>query len=136
VKKMLEVRGVGVAWPHRVKLQETRFTLQKMKEETGIGSVEVDRRIADFGVQTFFGSHEPMIIPEPVTLECGDSASREDIDRFVEAFRKVSEEAYRDPGIVRTAPHRCAVHQIDPRPLQEAKRVIGTWRRGKKKTDG
>jgi glycine dehydrogenase subunit 2 len=136
VKKMLEVRGVGVAWPHRAKLQETRFTLQKMMEETGIGSVEVDRRIADFGVQTFFRSHEPMIIPEPVTLECGDSASREDLDLFVEAFRRVSEEAYRDPEIVRRAPHRCAVHQIDPGPLQEARCVIGTWRRGRKNTGG
>ena len=128
IKKLLEVRGVGIAWPNRAKLQEARFTLQQLKDETGIGSSDVDRRIPDFGLQTFFTSHEPMIISEPVTVESSDSVSREDLDRFVEAFRKISEEAYSNPEIVLTAPHRCAVHQIDPGPIQNATRVIGTWR--------
>lgn len=133
IKKMLEVRGVDIAWPNRRKLQEARFHLQKMKEETGIGSAEVNLRIADFGVQTYFESHEPVIIPEPVTPEASEGASKEDLDRFVEAFRQISEEAYTNPEIVRTAPHRCAIHQTNIEPLLDPKKTMVTWRAYKKK---
>lgn len=128
IKKMLEVRGVGIAWPERGKLQEARFHLQKMKEETGIGTAEVNLRIADYGIQTYFESHEPIIVEEPVTPEASESASKEDLDRFVEAFHRISEEAYTNPEIVRTAPHRCAVHQTNMEPLLDPKKTIVTWR--------
>ncbi len=133
IKKMLEVKGVGIAWPNRGKLQEARFHLQKMKEETGIGSAEVNLRIADFGVQTYFESHEPVIIPEPVTPEASEGASKDDLDRFVDAFRQISEEAYTNPEIVKTAPHRCAVHQTNLEPMLDPKKTIVTWRVYKKK---
>lgn len=132
IKKMLEVRGVGIAWPNRRKLQEARFHLQKLKEDTGIGTAEVNLRIADFGVQTYFESHEPVIIPEPVTPEASEGASKEDLDRFVEAFRRISEEAYTNPEIIRTAPHRCAVHQSNMEPFFNPEKTIVTWRAYKK----
>jgi glycine dehydrogenase subunit 2 len=128
IKKMLEVRGVDIAWPNRRKLQEARFHLQKMKQETGIGSAEVNLRIADFGIQTFFESHEPVIIPEPVTPEASEAASKEDIDRFVEAFHQISEEAYSNPEIIRTAPHHCTIHQTNMDPLLDSKKTKVTWR--------
>ena len=99
-----------------------------MKEETGIGTAEVNLRIADFGVQTYFESHEPVIIPEPVTPEASEGTSKEDLDRFVEAFRRISEEAYTNPEIIRTAPHRCAIHQTNVEPLLNPKKTIVTWR--------
>lgn len=128
IKKLLEVRGMDIAWPHRRKLQEARFHLQKMKEETGIGAAEVNLRIADYGVQTFFESHEPVIIEDAVTPEASESASKEDLDRFAEAFHCISEEAYSNPEIIRTAPHRCTVHQSNPEPLLNPKKTIVTWR--------
>lgn len=133
IKKMLEVRGVGIAWPNRGKLQEARFHLQKMKEDTGIGTAEVNLRIADYGIQTYFESHEPVIVAEPVTPEASEGASKEDLDRFVEAFRRISEEAYTNPEIVRTAPHRCAVHQTNMESLLDPKKTIVTWRAYKKR---
>ncbi|MFC2028815.1 aminomethyl-transferring glycine dehydrogenase subunit GcvPB [Chloroflexota bacterium] len=133
IKKMLEVRGVEIAWPNRGKLQEARFHLQKMKEETGIGSAEVNLRIADFGVQTYFESHEPVIIPEPVTPEASEGASKEDLDRFVEAFHQISDEAYTNPEIIRTAPHRCATHQTNLEALLNSKKTLVTWRAYKKR---
>lgn len=135
IKKMLEVPGVGIAWPNRRKLQEARFHLQKLKEDTGIGSAAVNQRLADFGVQTYFESHEPMIVDEPVTPEASDTVSREDLDQFVEAFRRISEEAYNNPDIVLTAPHRCTVHQIHHEPLEEYDKTMPTWRQYLKKQE-
>jgi len=133
IKKLLEIRGIGIAWPNRGKLQEARFTLEKLKEETGVGTSDFNLRITDYGVQSYFESHEPVIIPEPVTPEASDTVSKEDLDRFVEIFRRVSEEAYTDPGIVKTAPHRCAIHQTDPEPLHDPKKTVTTWRARLKK---
>lgn len=133
IKKMLEVRGVDIAWPNRRKLQEARFHLQKMKKETGIGSAEVNLRIADFGIQTFFESHEPVIIPEPVTPEASEAASKEDLDRFVEAFHQISKEAYSNPEIIKTSPHHCTIHQTNLDPLLDYKRTRVTWRAYKKR---
>ncbi len=135
IKKMLAVPGVGIAWPNRRKLQEARFHLQKLKADTGIGSAAVNQRLADFGVQTYFESHEPMIVAEPVTPEASDTVSREDLDRFTEAFALISQEAYTNPDIIRTAPHRCTVHQIHHEPLEEYAKSIPTWRQYMKKRD-
>jgi glycine dehydrogenase subunit 2 len=128
IKKLLEVQGVEVSWPNRGKLQEARFHLQKLKADTGIGSNEVNLRIGDYGIQTFFTSHEPVIISEPVTPEPTETISKEDIDRFVEIFRQISKEAHTNPEIVKTAPHRCAVHQTNIEPLTNPKETIVAWR--------
>lgn len=128
VKKLLEVRGVNIAWPDRGKLQEARFHLQQLREETGVGAAEVNLRIGDYGVQSFFESHEPIIVAEAVTPEPSETVSKEDLDRFVEVFHRISQEAYADPDVVRTAPHRSAVHQSKPEPLEEPQKAVVTWR--------
>jgi glycine dehydrogenase subunit 2 len=132
INKLVEIRGVEVSWPQRRKLQEARFTLEKLREETGIGTTEFRQRVADYGIQTYFDSHEPKVIPEPITPEPTESVSRDDIDKFVEVFRRVSEEAYSEPELIRTAPHRCSIHQVDPEPLSNRSSPIVTCRIYKK----
>ena len=133
IKKLLAIRGIGIAWPNRRKLQEGRFHLQKLRQDTGIGSTEFNLRVADYGIQTYFESHEPMIIADPVTPEASETVSVEDINRFADIFRSVSEEAYTDPEIIRTAPHRCAVHQSQMEPLVNPEKVVTSWRVFRKK---
>ncbi len=128
VKKLLEVRGVDIAWPERGKLQEARFHLQQLKEDTGVGAAEVNLRVGDYGIQSFFESHEPIIIPEAVTPEPSETVTKEDLDRFVEVFRRISEEAYTDPDIVLTAPHRSAIHKTNAESLDDPKEAVVTWR--------
>ena len=108
---------MGVSWPNRKKLQEARFTLQKLKEDTGVGTADFNQPVADHGILTYFDSHEPQIIPEPVTPEPSESVSKNDLDRCIEIFRCVSAEAYRDPQLVKSGPHRCAIHKTDPEGL-------------------
>jgi len=130
VKKLLEVRGVSLPWSksHPTRMQEARFSLQKLKEETGIGAADINRRIVDFGVQRCFLSHEPWIIPEPITPEPPETTPREDLDRFVEIIHQISDEAYTNPEIIRTAPHNCAISKVDPTPASDPKKWAMTWR--------
>ncbi len=130
VKKLMEVRGVSLPWGkrHPFRMQEARLSLEKLKEDTGIGIEDVNRRIVDFGVQRCFTSHEPWIIPEPFTPEPPETTPKEDIDRFAEIFHQISHEAYTNPEIVKTAPHNCAISKIDATPSSNPKKWAMTWR--------
>ncbi len=135
VKKLLEVRGVTLPWGghHPFRMQEARFSLEKMKNDTGIGIDDVNHRIVDFGVQRCFTSHEPWIVPEPFTPEPPESVSKEDLDRFVQIFHQISREAYENPEVVRKAPHNAAIAKIDPTPSTNPKKWAMTWRAHLKK---
>ena len=135
--KMLKIRGVTLPWiesyPRR--LQEARYSLQRMKEETGIGIDALNRRIVDLGVQKCFTAHHPPLVPEPLTPEPAESSSKEDIDQFVDAIERISDEAYTNPKIVEDAPHNCSIASIDPSPATDPKKWAMTWRAYLKKQE-
>ena len=130
IKKLIGVRGVTLPWQsaHPVRMQEARFSLETMKDETGIGIDDFNRRIVDFGIQKCFTSHEPWVFPEPFTPEPPESTSKEDLDRFAEVVARISEEAYSNPEIVRDAPHNCSISKVDLGPSRDPERWAMTWR--------
>jgi glycine dehydrogenase subunit 2 len=136
IKKLLEIRGVSLPWrnAHPLRLQEARFSLEKLKEETGIGVADVNRRIVDYGLQDMETSHEPWIVPEPFTPEPPETSSKEDLDRFAQVLRRISEEAYTNPELVKTAPHNAAISRIDRTPSSDPAKWAMTWRAYLKKT--
>jgi len=136
IKKMLEVRGMAIAWPNRAKLQEARFTVEELFQDTGVTTFDINRRVIDYGIISYFESHEPMIVPNPITPEPSDSVTVDDLDRYAQVFDAVSKEAYSDPEIVKTAPHRCALHRIDDGPMQDPEQLATTWRAFLKRNPG
>ena len=129
IKRMLGIRGVDIAWPNRKKLQEARFTVEQLFQDTGVTTDEVNQRLTDFGVVSYFSSHEPMIVPNPITPEAPESVTVEDLDRFADIIGTISKEAYVNPEIVRTAPHRAPSHKIKTDQLYDFKTLATTWRR-------
>lgn len=124
-----EVPGLDLPYsPDAGRLDEARFSWGRLKEETGIGTEDVERRILDYGVNNYFGSHEPWVVPEPFTPEPAESYSRADLDEYTEIIRRVAEEAYADPTVVATAPHRSSAPRMDESPLHEIDKVVTTWR--------
>jgi glycine dehydrogenase subunit 2 len=106
---------------------------EKLTQDTGVTTDDIDRRIIDYGFQTFFASHHPRLIPEPFTPEPTETYSKADIDAFVGAFRNIALESYADPELVKTAPHRTALQsRIDSRDLTEFGRFACTWRQYQK----
>ena len=130
IRELLKIRGVTLPWyeAHPVRLQEARFSLQKMKEDTGVGISEVNRRIIDYGLQDMETSHEPWIIPEPFTPEPTETTPKEDLDRFAHVLSQISLEAYTNPDLVKTAPHNAAIGLIDRSPSSDPTRWAMTWR--------
>ena len=114
IKRLSDVRGLSLPFARgHFRMQEARFSWQKLKEDTGLSTDDLNRRIVDFGVQNYFPSHHPWIVPEPMTPEPTESVSKLDLDRFCDIIRRVSEEAYADPEMVRSAPHSGSISKIE-----------------------
>ncbi len=86
-----------------------------MKDETGVGTLDVKNRLSDFGVQGYWLSHHPWIVPEPFTPEPCETYSKADLDYWAAAMRQAVKEAYEDPDFAKAAPHAQAVGKIATR---------------------
>src|SRR5256885_13291676 len=53
------------------------------KEATGVATADVANRMADYGVDPYWMSHEPWVVPEPFTPEAGEMYSKEDLDYWI-----------------------------------------------------
>jgi glycine dehydrogenase subunit 2 len=134
-RKLSGIRGLTRSNPQNTqwRMEMTRWGLGKMKEETGVGTVDVANRMADFGIDPYWMSHEPWVVPEPFTPEAGEMYGKEDLDAWCAVIERISEEAYCDPAIVTSAPHRQAIRQIKGDVLDDPKRWAMTWRAYKRK---
>ncbi len=137
-KALLAIPGVTRSHPTQTdhRMEMTRYSLGTLFEETGITAVDVQNRMVDYGIDAFWLSHEPWIVPQPFTPEAGEMWSKEDLDTWIAVLACVCDEARTDPGLVRSAPHHQAIHQIDPAPLEDPARWAMTWRAHQRKNGG
>ena len=108
-----EIPGVAINYDapgHR--LQEVRYSWEPLFEETGVSSEDVRRRMVDFGLQGYFTSHHPMIIPEPFTLEPSESWSMRDLEEYRDVLSHIDSEARENPELVQNAPYQASMHRI------------------------
>jgi len=129
--RLAGVPGIDVSFgdsnpAHR--LEQIRYTLAQLAQDTGVGTLDVARRSADFGVAAYFTSHEPWIVPEPMTLEPSESYSRADLDEYAEIIAEIAREAYEHPEQATDSPQRSTVHRMDQAPHDDPERWALTWR--------
>jgi glycine dehydrogenase subunit 2 len=129
-KRLLAIRGVTKSQPHLTapRLEMTRYSLETVERDTGITVVDVQNRMVDFGIDAFWLSHEPWIVPQPFTPEAGEMWSKEDIDEWIDVLAHVVDEAYTDPDIVRTAPHNQPISRLGATDLNDPAHWATTWR--------
>jgi len=132
--RLSRLRGLSRSHPHidAPRMEMTRWSMEPLLKETGVGVLDVQRRITDYGIDAFWLSHEPWIVPEPFTPEAGEMWSKEDIDRWIDALAAIIDEAYSDPDLVRSAPHNQAIHKLDGADLNDPERFATTMRRLRK----
>lgn len=131
--KGLERSNPGVdAW----RMEMTRWGLGPLKTATGVGTADVANRMADYGIDPFWMSHEPWVVPEPFTPEAGEMYSKEDLDRWIAVIEQIVKEAYEEPDLVKSAPHHQPIHQIKGAPLEDPKSWAMTWRAYRRKHGG
>jgi len=129
-RRLLAIRGITTSNPgiDVPRLEMTRYSMAQVTEDTGVTVFDVQNRMVDFGVDAFWLSHEPWLVPAPFTPEPGELWSKEDIDYWIDVLEHIVEEAYSDPDLVRSAPHSQAIHRVDGSGADDPARWATTWR--------
>lgn len=137
LKKLEDVRGLSVPWAEgKYRLEQARLSWEELTKDTSVTTDDIDRRIVDYGFQSYFASHHPRIIPEPFTPEATETYSKEDIDEYANAIKSISKEAYENPDLVKNAPYKAALSsQINEEMLNDIDLFACTWRAFKRKWD-
>ncbi|WP_168929018.1 aminomethyl-transferring glycine dehydrogenase subunit GcvPB [Paenibacillus dokdonensis] len=131
--KILQIPGASAPYIKGNRLEQVRYSWQKMTEDTGVTTEDVTRRMCDFGLH-YWTSHHPYVVPQPFTLEPTESYSKEDLDEYIQALAQISKEAYSEPETVKNAPTRSTVHRIDDSSFDDPAKWCITWRTYLKKT--
>ncbi len=128
--KMLEkIKGTTRYYaPGKYRLEQERWSWEKLTEDTGVGTQDIQRRVVDYGLQSFFMSHHPWIVPEPFTPEFCESYSIDDMEYWCAVLQQISDEAYSDPDLVKSSPHRSPIHLVKYEDADNPDTWAITWR--------
>ncbi len=134
MKKVSKIKGVEIYYaPGKRRIEQCRYSWNKLKEDTGFGTVDVTKRLIDFGMQHYWQSHHPHIVPEPFTLEPTESYSKDDLDEYVAILTEISRECYEEPEVIRSAPHNAPIHAILADEVDDYDKIAVTWRQWQKR---
>jgi glycine dehydrogenase subunit 2 len=92
-----------------------------LKKRTGITAGDIGKRLLDYGIHAptvYF----PLLVPEALMFEPTESASKEELDRFIAAVHAIAAE---DPALVHAAPHTTPVKRLDE--ATAARKLVLRW---------
>jgi len=128
VKKLSEIRGFELPYAKgRPRKHECVLSAKPIYKETGVRAMDIAKRLLDYGLHsptTYF----PLIVDEALMIEPTESAEKEELDRFIEALKNISDEAYADSNLVKNAPHSVAVTRLDEVKASHPKTMALSWR--------
>lgn len=84
---------------------------RKLKD-SGLRTLDVAKRLLDHGFHAptiYF----PLIVSEAIMIEPTDSESKETLDGFIGAMKKILEEARDNPDLLKNAPYNTPVRRLD-----------------------
>ena len=95
----------------------------------------IAKRLVDFGMQHYWQSHHPWIVPEPFTLEPTESFSKDDLDEFAAILKEISRECYEEPETIRSAPHNAPIHNTLLDEVMDFDKIAVTYRQLRKRME-
>lgn len=105
------------------------FVFNGLKDKTtGVTTMDVAKRLLDYGYHAptiYF----PLLFHESLMIEPTENESKDTIDGFIAAMRKIADEAKNDPDVVKTAPHDTPIGRVDD--VLAAKQAIVTYKKMK-----
>jgi glycine dehydrogenase subunit 2 len=134
-KQVSKVHGFSLPFDGAVpRKHEFVASCIKLKEETGVSAREVAKRLLDFGIHAptvYF----PLTVEEALMIEPTETETLEEMDRFVDALRQISEEAYTEPQLVAEAPRGTATLTLDEVRASHPQTLCASWRLHRKGRD-
>jgi glycine dehydrogenase subunit 2 len=77
-----------------------------------VRALDVSKRLIDYGYHPPT-NYFPLIVPEALMIEPTETESKQTLDGFIDAMRKIADEAVNQPELLHSAPHRAPVRRMD-----------------------
>jgi len=106
-----QLKGVYHLPYDRPCMHEAVFS-DKNLEPYKVTTLEVAKRLMDYGFHpptVYF----PLVVHGAIMIEPTETECKEDIDRFIEAMKRIAKEAEENPDILHAAPHKSKVRRLD-----------------------
>ena len=133
-EKLKGIKGLKLPYDgEKPRKHECVFSAKPLKKDTGVSALNIAKRLLDYGLHAptiYF----PLIVHEALMIEPTESFEKEELDRFVQATRKICEEAYAKPEVVLEAPHNTAVSRLDEMKASHPRTMALSWRMHLKRT--
>jgi len=98
----------------------------KNLKEQGVKTLDVAKRLLDYGFHAptiYF----PLIVSEAIMIEPTESESKETLDRFIDAMKRIRKEAQENPAALKEAPRNTPVRRLDE--VRAVKELRIRWQR-------
>src|SRR5690349_1845773 len=97
----------------------------RLQAKKGVKTMDIANRLIDYGFHPYTTAF-PLIVPGALMIEPTESESKEEMDLFVEAMRRIAREVQDDPQLVVSAPHNTRVARMDE--TTAARKPILRWK--------
>ncbi|MGH9357321.1 MAG: aminomethyl-transferring glycine dehydrogenase subunit GcvPB [Terriglobia bacterium] len=91
----------------------------------GVHTGDIAKRLIDYGFHPYTVSF-PLIVQGALMIEPTESASKEDLDSFIDAMLSIAQEVEQDPELVLKAPHTTRVSRLDE--ATAARKPVLRWK--------
>jgi glycine dehydrogenase subunit 2 len=99
-----------VAYPQHA-MHEFVVTLKALRD-SGLSAMDVAKRLLDYGYYAPTVSF-PLIVPEALMIEPTETESKETLDAFANALRRIAQEVLTHPERIRQAPEKLSTRRVD-----------------------
>lgn len=127
-EKLRKINGLTLPYGNgKPRKHECVLSAEKLKRETGVSALNIAKRLLDYGLHAptiYF----PLIVKEALMIEPTETFEKEELDRFIDAMRRICEEAYKNPELVMNAPHNTAISKLDEVKASHPKTITLSWR--------
>jgi glycine dehydrogenase subunit 2 len=97
----------------------------RRQAEKGVRTMDIAKRLIDYGFHPYTTAF-PLIVPGALMIEPTESASKGELDAFIDALQTIAEEVEKDPEFVLKAPYTTRVTRLDE--VAAARKPILRWK--------
>jgi len=90
----------------------------------GVRALDIAKRLIDYGFHPPT-NYFPLIVHEALMIEPTETESKETLDAFADALKRIAEEARTDPELLHEAPHNVPFRRMDE--VRAARNLILRW---------
>lgn len=127
-KKLQKIKGFSLPFsPSTPRKHESVISAELLKKDTGVSALDISKSLLDYGMHAPT-NYFPLLVHEALMIEPTETECKEELDRFIDSFRLVGEDAYQKPDKLKSSPRNTTVHRVDYVKASHPKTMCLNWK--------